>query len=204
MRLSGALFRESNDLLEDQGAVPSPAVAEGSVASFWRDRRVAVTGGNGFLGRFVVTALHRHGCPGPFIVRSRQYDLRSADAIAHLLTDARPDVVIHLAATVGGIGANRANPGRFFYDNLMMGVQLIEQARQAGDRVGRVGPSRAPAGVGTLKPAYAFIDALHRMIVGGGWPPIGAWPVMAAWALGTSLAGYLLLRRLWPEIRDAL
>ncbi len=102
------------------------------MASFWQGRRVAVTGGNGFLGRFVVTALHRHGCPEPFIVRSHQYDLRSADAIARLLVDARPDLIIHLAATVGGIGANRANPGRFFYDNLMMGVQLIEQARRAG------------------------------------------------------------------------
>ncbi len=102
------------------------------MASFWQGRRVAVTGGNGFLGRFVVAALRRHGCPEPFIVRSHQYDLRSADAIARLLVDARPDLIIHLAATVGGIGANRANPGRFFYDNLMMGVQLIEQARRAG------------------------------------------------------------------------
>lgn len=102
------------------------------MVSFWQGRRVAVTGGNGFLGRFVVAALRRHGCPEPFIVRSGQYDLRSAEAIARLLADARPDMVIHLAATVGGIGANRANPGRFFYDNLMMGVQLIEQARQAG------------------------------------------------------------------------
>jgi GDP-L-fucose synthase len=102
------------------------------VANFWQGRKVAVTGGNGFLGRFVVSALHRHGCSEPFVVRSHQYDLRSAEAIARLLADTRPDVVIHLAATVGGIGANRANPGRFFYDNLMMGVQLIEQARQEG------------------------------------------------------------------------
>jgi GDP-L-fucose synthase len=102
------------------------------VASFWQGRRVAVTGGNGFLGRFVVQSLHRHGCAEPFIVRSGQYDLRSAEAIARLLADARPDMVIHLAATVGGIGANRANPGPFFYDNLMMGVQLIEQARRTG------------------------------------------------------------------------
>jgi GDP-L-fucose synthase len=101
------------------------------VPGFWRGRRVAVTGGNGFLGRFVVTALRRHGCPEPFVVRSAEYDLRSTDAIARMLADARPDMVIHLAATVGGIGANRANPGRFFYDNLMMGAQLIEQARQA-------------------------------------------------------------------------
>ena len=102
------------------------------MTSFWRGRRVVVTGGDGFLGRFVVGALHRHGCADPFVVRSRQYDLRSGAAIDRLLADARPEVIIHLAATVGGIGANRANPGRFFYDNLMMGVQLIEQARQAG------------------------------------------------------------------------
>jgi GDP-L-fucose synthase len=132
MRLSGALFRESNDLLEDRGAVPSPAVAEGSVASFWRDRRVAVTGGNGFLGRFVVTALHRHGWPEPFIVRSRQYDLRSADAITRLLTDTKPELVLHLAAEVGGIGANRANPGRYWYANLMMGAHVLEQSRLHG------------------------------------------------------------------------
>lgn len=91
-----------------------------------------MTGGGGFLGSFVVEALRRHGCTEPFVVRSRDYDLRREADIVRLLADARPDVVIHLAATVGGIGANRENPGRFFYDNLMMGVQLIEEARRAG------------------------------------------------------------------------
>lgn len=93
---------------------------------------MTVTGGGGFLGSFVIEALHRHGCAEPFVVRSRDYDLRREADIVRLLADARPDVIIHLAATVGGIGANRENPGRFFYENLMMGVQLIERARQAG------------------------------------------------------------------------
>jgi GDP-L-fucose synthase len=95
-------------------------------------RRVLVTGGSGFLGRRVVAALGRHGCHGPFVARKSQYDLVQREAVKRLLRDARPDVVIHLAAVVGGIGANRANPGSFFYDNLMMGVQLMEEARQFG------------------------------------------------------------------------
>ena len=99
------------------------------MVSFWSDRRVVVTGGAGFLGSCVVQALRQRGCPPPFVPRSREYDLRKESDIVRMLKDARPDLVIHLAAVVGGIGANRENPGRFFYDNLMMGVQLIEQAR---------------------------------------------------------------------------
>ena len=95
-------------------------------------RRVLVTGGAGFLGRRVVAALNAHGCADPFVARSADYDLVQSEAVRRLLQDARPDVVIHLAAVVGGIGANRANPGKFFYDNLMMGVQLMEEARQFG------------------------------------------------------------------------
>jgi GDP-L-fucose synthase len=100
--------------------------------AFWRGKRVVVTGGAGFLGTFVVDALRRLGCPPPFVPRSRQYDLRKEADIARMLEAARPEIIIHLAAVVGGIGANRDNPGRFFYDNLMMGVQLIEQARLFG------------------------------------------------------------------------
>src|SRR5215468_2878648 len=99
------------------------------MAGFWTGKRVVVTGGAGFLGSFVTQALRQRGCPPPFVPRSREYDLRTESGIVRMLKDAQPDLIIHLAAVVGGIGANRENPGRFFYDNLMMGVQLIEQAR---------------------------------------------------------------------------
>jgi len=99
---------------------------------FWQDKRVVVTGGAGFLGACVVDLLHRQGCSSPFVPRSREHDLRKEEDIVRMLHGARPEIIIHLAASVGGIGANRDNPGRFFYDNLMMGVQLIEQARLFG------------------------------------------------------------------------
>jgi len=97
---------------------------------FWTNQRVCVTGGAGFLGSYVVEKLHQRGCRGIFVPRSGDYDLRQRSAIVRLYDDARPDMVIHLAAVVGGIGANRENPGRFFYDNLMLGVQLIDEARE--------------------------------------------------------------------------
>lgn len=99
--------------------------------SWWAGKRVAVTGGAGFLGGFVVEGLARRGV-APFVVRSREYDLVTLEGVRRMYDDARPDVVIHLAAVVGGIGANRESPGRFFHDNLMMGVQLIEEARRRG------------------------------------------------------------------------
>jgi GDP-L-fucose synthase len=98
--------------------------------SFWKDKRVIVTGGAGFLGRVVVEQLTSKGCKHITVPRSAQYDLRKTSAIRKLYAKANPDMVIHLAAVVGGIGANRENPGKFFYDNLMMGVELMEQARQ--------------------------------------------------------------------------
>jgi GDP-L-fucose synthase len=91
--------------------------------------RILVTGGNGFLGRHVVEALHHRGATGVFTPRSSEYDLRDRDDIRAALNDLRPDVIIHLAAVVGGIGANRSNPGRFFYDNAIMGIELMEQSR---------------------------------------------------------------------------
>jgi GDP-L-fucose synthase len=94
-------------------------------------RRVMVTGGAGFLGSHVVRKLCERGA-WCFVPRSEDYDLREKDAIDRALADARPEIVLHLAAVVGGIGANRANPGRFFYDNAIMGIQLMEQARLAG------------------------------------------------------------------------
>jgi GDP-L-fucose synthase len=100
------------------------------MSDFWRGRRVAVTGGAGFLGRFVVERLQAAGA-AVFVVRSRDYNLVDRAACARLLADSKPDLVIHLAAQVGGIGANRGNPGRFLFENLMMGTQLIEEARLA-------------------------------------------------------------------------
>ena len=100
----------------------------------WDQTRVVVTGGAGFLGSHVVECLRLRGAVEIFVPRSREYDLVQFDAVKRLFQDARPDVVIHLAARVGGIEANRLNPGRFFYENLMMGAQLMEGARQAGVR----------------------------------------------------------------------
>ena len=91
-----------------------------------------VTGGAGFLGTSVVKRLESAGATEIFVPRSSDYDLRSREGVSDALRDARPDLVIHLAAVVGGIGANRENPGRFFYENAIMGVELLEQSRLAG------------------------------------------------------------------------
>jgi GDP-L-fucose synthase len=105
---------------------------DADVQEFWKHKRVCVTGGAGFLGRYVVQKLLSRGVSEVFIPRSRDYDLRDLEAVRRMYDDARPEIVIHLAAVVGGIGANRNNPGRFFYDNLMMGVQLIDAGRAHG------------------------------------------------------------------------
>ncbi len=101
---------------------------------FWSGQRVVVPGGAGFLGTHLVERLREHGCAAIVVPRSRDYDLVQGEAIKRLFRDARPDIVIHLAARVGGIEANRQSPGRFFYENLMMGVQLMEEARRVGVR----------------------------------------------------------------------
>jgi GDP-L-fucose synthase len=98
--------------------------------NFWVGKRVIVTGGAGFLGSFIVEKLRERGCKNIIVPRIEEYDLRDAGAIQRLYREAKPDIVIHLAAVVGGIGANRANPGKFFYDNAIMGIQLMEYARQ--------------------------------------------------------------------------
>lgn len=99
--------------------------------NFWKGRRVLVTGGNGFLGSFVVERLKGEGCD-PFVAEVPEFDLRREESIVRAFRLAQPQVVIHLAAVVGGIGANRKYPGRFFYDNAIMGIQMIEQARRSG------------------------------------------------------------------------
>jgi len=98
--------------------------------NFWEDKKVVVTGGAGFLGSFVVEKLKERNPKDIFVPRSKEYDLREKEAIIRMYEDAKPDIVIHLAATVGGIGANRKNPGKFFYDNAIMGIQLMEYARR--------------------------------------------------------------------------
>lgn len=95
-------------------------------------KRVMVTGGGGFLGRAVVERVQATGAADVSVPRSRAYDLRRRAEIDRALADLRPDVIIHLAAVVGGIGANRENPGRFFYENAVMGIELIEAARESG------------------------------------------------------------------------
>lgn len=99
---------------------------------FWEKKNIVVTGGAGFLGQSVIECLKKRGCKEIYVPRSKKYDLVKMSAVKRLIKDTSPDMIIHLAAVVGGIGANREHPGKYFYDNLMMGVQLAEQSRLMG------------------------------------------------------------------------
>ena len=107
-------------------------IERSSTPEFWGSRRVLVTGGNGFLGSHILEQLEEQGAHHVVAPTVAEYDLTDAMAVRDLITDSNPDIVIHLAAEVGGIGANREQPGRFFYANMVMGVHMIEEARRAG------------------------------------------------------------------------
>ena len=100
--------------------------------TFWRDRRVLLTGGGGFLGGFLRARIEREEPAALLVPRARDLDLREPAAIRDYLAEHKPNLVIHAAAVVGGIGANRMHPGRFFYENAVMGIHLIEESRLAG------------------------------------------------------------------------
>jgi GDP-L-fucose synthase len=100
--------------------------------NFWQDKRVTVTGGAGFLGSYLVPKIRERGCKNIFVPLIDKYDLRDKADIVRMLQDGKPDITIHLAAAVGGIGINRKCPGKLFYDNLIMGIQLMDQARLFG------------------------------------------------------------------------
>jgi hypothetical protein len=116
---------------------------------FWEERREFVTGEARFLGRFVVQALHLHGAKDVFVPRLEDYDLTQPEAIQRLLDDTRPDLIIHLAALAGCIGANRACPAEFFYKNLMMGVPVK-------------GPILVPVESGKIKAVWGRIGRAAR------------------------------------------
>jgi len=131
--------------------------------SFWRDKRVWITGGTGFLGKVVARRLVEIGCPFVRPTGTADGDLTQVEDVRRLLAEIRPDVVIHLAAKVGGIGANREHPAEFFYDNLMMGVQLMHESWRCG--VGKF------VAIGTICAYPKFTPApFHEDDIWNGYP----------------------------------
>src|SRR5688572_4471015 len=108
----------------------SPAMQPST--EFWQRQRVIVTGGGGFLGSHVLDLLRARGCTEILVPRSAEIDLREPERIRKMYLDFPATMVLHLAAVVGGIGANQKHPGRFYYENMVMGVHLMEEARRAG------------------------------------------------------------------------
>src|SRR6266702_784522 len=144
------------------------------MVSDWSQESIVVTGGAGFLGSFVVEELRHRGARDVFIPRSADYDLVDMAAVRRLHADAKPTLVIHMAArVVGGIGANRDNPEKFFYDNLMMGVQLIEVGRQVGlgssSRSGPSAPTRSSRRCRSRK-TTSGTDTPKRRMLRTAWP----------------------------------
>lgn len=101
-------------------------------STFWKSKKVVLTGGSGFLGGFILKNLKQYGCTNVFVPRSKDYDLRKESSAVELLMTHQPNILIHAAGAVGGIGANISNPGKFFYDNAIMGLHVIEAARKYG------------------------------------------------------------------------
>ena len=125
--------------------------------SFWKNKKIIVTGGSGFLGTFLVEKLRSAGCDHIFVPRSNDYDLVDMEAVKRLYSEVEPDIVLHLAAAVGGIGANRTHPGEFFYKNLMMGVQMMEEGRRRKiERGNHPAETRFGLTVGVRKPWNDF------------------------------------------------
>ncbi|MGE0323046.1 MAG: GDP-L-fucose synthase family protein [Polyangiaceae bacterium] len=150
----------------------------------WSKQRVVVTGGAGFLGRAVVARLKERGAEQIFVPRSKEYDLVDGAAIRRLLADTKPDLILHLAAQVGGIGANRDNPGRFFYENAMMGIQLIHEAM-----VAKV-PKLVAAGTICAYPKFAPIPFKESSLWDGYPEETNAPYGIAKKALGVQSAAY--------------